>query len=583
MRHAVRLLLGFAAIMAPASVMAQTVTPASAAASAAQAAPAPSQVRSWLTLTEQQSKFGTYTGGANEPRFAGGKGDARPDGTARKAGCTGSTTDPECLAIQALQNTRASPSTWVAPTSPQLTGRNAVVSNPQGVLGFDPVEAAGASAAVQCRTETIVTPEVREENHCVVSAPNVALTCSLGVEIQVDPDYVYKCLTRTATNSSTACSVGQVITVESNTTYQCVERLRSNVPNACMVNRVVEVNADTSYQCVNQLRQASDTLCTVGNVVEVRADANYQCIEQARTVSNAACTVGQVVTIDPKFNYRCTNTPNAVTTSSCDRKLTVTCDPQGDGCDSGGIVPGSTQGDMRVWFGAVGAGDYALEFGTFADNYWGGWGQIYDRTLQFSINDRGGVTQFALINASFDDWLMVVVNGSLVYVGPYGGDRLEITAAPTIAIPAGASCYETYESRHALSRIVGSREWQCVIPPPTVGDGGDGVAVLYGTYGYCENRLEGDSLRFYCGMAPPGWIQYGPNSYGPPELATSWNQTLNIDLRPYLVTGTNVIFMRTIVAGAGEGAIRIRARMLCPSNCYDTWDDSECSAFRARQ
>jgi hypothetical protein len=296
-----------------------------------------------LTLTEQQSKFGTYSAGANEPRFQGGKGDARPDGTTRKAGCTGSTTDPECLAIQALQNARASPSTWVTPGSPQLAGRRAVVTNPEAVLGFDPVAAAGASASVQCRTETIRTPEVREENHCVVSAPSATLSCSLGVEIEVDPDYVYKCLTRTATNSSTACSVGQVVTVDSTTTYQCVERLRSNVPNACTVSRIVEVDADTNYQCVNQVRQASDTQCAVGTIVEVRADTNYQCVEQARTVANAACTVGQIVTIDPRFNYRCTSTPNAVTSNTCARKLSVSCTNacvSGLGIDVTSNVPG---------------------------------------------------------------------------------------------------------------------------------------------------------------------------------------------------------------------------------------------------
>jgi hypothetical protein len=34
---------------------------------------------------------------------------------------------------------------------------------------------------------------------------------------------------------------------------------------------------------------------------------------------------------------------------------------------------------------------------------------------------------------------------------------------------------------------------------------------------------------------------------------------LNIDLRPYLRAGQNNIWMRTIVAGNGEGAIRIDA------------------------
>lgn len=325
MRATSRFFLAGLALLLGTAASGQTVTSASAAASAAAAVPSTAQVKSSVSLTEQQNKFGTYTPGSNEGLFAGGKGDATPQGTTRKTGCAGTTTDPECWAIQSLQNARANPTTWVPLNGPQLTGRNAVVTDPTTVLGFDPAQVAQAATSVQCTTDTINTPEVREENHCYVSTPNVALNCSLGVEVVVDPDYVYKCLVRTATNSSVACSVGQVVTVDSTTTYQCVERLRSNQANACFVNRIVEVDANTNYVCVNQVRQAADTQCTVGTVVEVRADANYQCIDQARTVANAACSVGQVVTIDPRFNYTCTNTPNAVTTNNCSRKLTVDC------------------------------------------------------------------------------------------------------------------------------------------------------------------------------------------------------------------------------------------------------------------
>ena len=275
----------------------QAPTPASAAASAAAAVPTAAQIRSYIGLGSQQDKFGTYAPGSNEPLFSGGRGNATPQGTARKAACVGNTTDPECFAIQALQNGRANPTTWVPLNGPQLTGRNTVVSDPTAVLGVDPAAIAGASSTVQCRTETLNTPEVREENHCYVSTPNSTVSCSLAPEVIVDPDYIYKCLIRIGTNTSTACSVGQVVTVDSTTTYRCIERLRSNQPNSCLATRVVEVQADT----------------------------NYQCIDQARTVANAACTVGQVVTIDPHFNYTCTNTPNAVTTNYCNRKLTVTC------------------------------------------------------------------------------------------------------------------------------------------------------------------------------------------------------------------------------------------------------------------
>lgn len=320
-----RFLLAGLAMLLGAAASGQTVTPASAAASAAAAVPSTAQVKSSVSLTEQQNKFGPYTPGSNESLFAGGKGDATPQGTTRKAGCAGTTTDPACWAIQSLQNVRANPTAWVPLNSPQLTGRHAVVADPSTVLGFDPAQVAQAATSVQCRTDTINTPEVREESHCYVSTPNAALNCSLGVEVVVDPDYVYKCLIRTATNSSLACSAGQVVTVDSTTTYRCVERLRSSQGNACVVNRVIEVDASTNYVCVNQVRQAADTQCTVGTVVDVRADTNYQCIEQARMVANAACSVGQVLTIDPRFNYTCTNTPNVSTTNVCARKLTVSC------------------------------------------------------------------------------------------------------------------------------------------------------------------------------------------------------------------------------------------------------------------
>lgn len=238
------------------------------------------------------------------------------------------------------------------------------------------------------------------------------------------------------------------------------------------------------------------------------------CHEQG-VMNEQACTVGQVIEVDAAYRYECRRTPLQIETATCNRSLIVTCEPQRDGCDSGGIVPGSTQGDMRVWFGPSGGGSYTLEFGTFADNYWGGYASVFDRSLQFNIANRDGVTQFRLINASFDDWILVAVNGHTVYVGPYGGDRLEVVKR---------------------------------------GGGRNGSTTQ---------------------------IQYAANSFGNPELDTDWKRSLDIDIRPYLVTGGNSIFMRTIVTDRGEGAIRIDARMACPRNCTDSWND-QCAALQER-
>jgi hypothetical protein len=231
------------------------------------------------------------------------------------------------------------------------------------------------------------------------------------------------------------------------------------------------------------------------------------------------CTVGRVVEVDTNYRYQCKQSPKKIENLTCGRTLTVTCDPLVDGCDTGGIVPGSTQGDMRVWFGASGNGSYTLEFGTFADNYWSGYGAIFDRTLQFSIADKDKITKFELFNAAFDDWLLVKLNGTVVYVGPYGGDRLEV-------VTETSSCDE------------------------------------YGCQTYTK-------------------VKYAENKYGWPELDTSWNKTMAIDLRPYLNTGVNVLSMRTVVAGNGEGAIKINARMLCPQVCKDLWNDT-CQALEER-
>jgi len=202
----------------------------------------------------------------------------------------------------------------------------------------------------------------------------------------------------------------------------------------------------------------------------------------------------------------------ALETRSCTRRLVVACDPERDGCDPGGIVPGSWSGDMRVSLTAAGGGNFILQFGVRGDNYWnGGAGRVFDRTLTLEISDADLVSRFALTRASFDDWILVKVNGQTVYVGPYGGDRLELV-----------------------------RRWRF--------------------------------LR----------VRYCDNCYGSPELSTSWNRRLNIDLRPWLRTGTNTIFMRTIVGGGGEGAIQITTRQKCPRECRDTWDESQCAALQAR-
>lgn len=185
----------------------------------------------------------------------------------------------------------------------------------------------------------------------------------------------------------------------------------------------------------------------------------------------------------------------------CQKTLNLSCNRPIE-CDAGGINLDSVQSDMRWTY------TYPyLTIGTISDNYWSGYCTVFDRSTTFTIEDINKVQEFTLIQAGFDDWIKVVVNGTLVYVGPYGGDRLEVV---------------------------------------TTG-------------------------RFRR-------VQYGASSYGWCELSTSWNKSLNIDIKPYLRTGLNTIDMRVIVAGGGEGWIKFKATQYCDCQWSETWE-STCGAL----
>lgn len=236
-----------------------------------------------------------------------------------------------------------------------------------------------------------------------------------------------------------------------------------------------------------------------------------------------SCTMGQVVEVTANANFLCNITKNALEYKNCDNVLIVSCSTPVDGCDNGGIIPGSTQGDMYTTWGPIGGGTYALQFGVIGDNYWSGGdaGVKYVRTLQFSISNVNTVTQFSLANVWYDDYLNVQINGVTVFNGPYGGSYLNLVEK-------------------------------------TCGNGKNGF--------FPCNRVD---------------VGNGQGGIYQPELGNSWSNSPYVDLRPYLRNGNNVITTTTIVGGGGESAIQIQARMQCPGSCTYTWDN-QCVGLDAR-
>lgn len=210
--------------------------------------------------------------------------------------------------------------------------------------------------------------------------------------------------------------------------------------------------------------------------------------------STSVCTMERVA-IPGTFLAETCQESQTIARVQCNKVLVVACPDPSDGCDAGGIVPGSWAGDMATTWTAGGDGSYLLQFGTLGDNYWNAprSGQIFDRTLTFAVTDPGLITLFKLTRVAFDDWLLVRVNGHIVYVGPLGGDRLELATTDVCGIDA------------------------------------DGNPVC----------------------TPTQMVQYSATGFSPADLSTNWNFALDVDLRPYLVAGTNTIETRTIVGDGG--------------------------------
>lgn len=285
----------------------------------------------------------------------------------------------------------------------------------------------------------------------------------------------------------------------------------------------------------NPSTQVGDMFSTYANCQEstTESPAEYKTVtcEDYATADPIQCVQARIVEVQATYNYQCDQSQKQLVDQKCERKLLVTCDPQGDGCDNGGIVTGSTQGDMAVWFGGVGGGSYALRFGTFGDNYWNDCTNVQQRSLTFNIADKDQLTQFSLAQVAWDDYILIKLNGTIVYSGPDGGNTL--------------FTYLQAGGKFSFRRVCTNSD-----KPGLVG------------------RADG---------AFPGTC-YGSGS---PERSTSWNNWPWIDLRPHIVTGTNVISFNVLACGGGEGVMQIYTRMKCPLVCHDNWDD-QCAGLAAQ-
>ena len=223
------------------------------------------------------------------------------------------------------------------------------------------------------------------------------------------------------------------------------------------------------------------------------------------------CEAALKVNVDPSWNYSCLESKYRNQLYQCGRKLKVVCEETGPNCTSSGIEAGSLQGDMTASLKPSGR-MHKLLFGTIGDNYWDD-GQ-YDREMTLNVKNPEKLTLFTLTRVEYDDWLIVKVNGKIVYSS-------------------------------------------------------------YNNQMFAVHYTAGKGRRYAPVRNEKGTV------LGRAERDESWEKNLNIDIRPYLHQGKNIIWTRTIVGGGGESAILFNVHQYCDPVCHDKWENG-CLEYEQR-
>jgi hypothetical protein len=209
-----------------------------------------------------------------------------------------------------------------------------------------------------------------------------------------------------------------------------------------------------------------------------------------------------------------------VTNFKCNKVLSVHCKKTAQ-CDYGGITKGSVSAKM-----IFDVSNGSLTLGTDGDNYFRGQCATFEETATFHIAKASLVTAFQLVHVKFDDYIQLKLNGHTFYVGPDGGDYVKVDTR------------EIEKERTVYDRVNNGWSWFRVARQEK----------------YKESITE----------------VYNGNIYKPCERDTSWNNVVAVDLKPYLKDGENVLQMKILVSGGGEGWLKIQAKQQCCAN--DEWD-----------
>ncbi len=208
--------------------------------------------------------------------------------------------------------------------------------------------------------------------------------------------------------------------------------------------------------------------------------------------------------------FRTCETPT--TKFNCQKVLSVHCKKTLQ-CDYGGITKGSISEGI-VFDTSKGF----LTIGTDGDNYLAGQCSTHNKSVSFHIAKASMITVFKLMHVKFDDYLELKLNGHTFYVGPDGGDYVEVKTR------------EIEKER----------------------------TITEGSFWNRRSRIE----KYKESITEV----FNGHNYAACERNTNWNREVDVDLKPYLKDGENILQMKIIVSGNGEGWLKISAKQQCCAN-----------------
>lgn len=222
-------------------------------------------------------------------------------------------------------------------------------------------------------------------------------------------------------------------------------------------------------------------------------------------IKHSNCPINQAVEIDAKHTYRCSKKrEDAIKT--CYSEITSMKCKNRSSCDNGEISLGNTWSDMEWEYG----------YPTFTlrkkpESKWSGdcresyleshTNPIFDRSAEFHIKDLKNIKAFKLIGVKAKDHIWVKVNDKTAYVGPYGGDQLNL-------------------------------------------------------------KEEGWEFPLFIRVRALSVTTNGGNKIGC-RLGQAWERGIDIDLKKFLVKGLNSIWIRVIASGYGEAQLKFKTEQHC--------------------